>query len=488
MPRIRTIVMWVVLAMIALLAALSVVGACLGAERARAMFSSAPLIVYWIVLALLLAAGFILYPRLLKRPAGMAMHLGALLILAGGMWGSDLAHTLRRRVLGTEKVSRGFMVIPEGRRERRLYRPVAREDGPADETPGDTQETYEVVAELPFEVALRDFRLQYYETPGRRWHLAVEAPLYGSDGRLLDRRQAEIPWEVGRTVPVPFTRARVTVLEYLPRAKPTYAEDAEPAVEIEDAAGRIHRLPARRGAEVTLEAPPMTVHIRRVYACLKVRRTGDGLEPYEAEGEGINPAVELEFVHPDGSRERRFAMALIPQHGRRPGDPAYRYVFPRPIGAEADPDSPVPAMRVRVVRGGRWMTRWLLPGRDDPYASIDLSPLLAEPPAPSEDERLAPELFLVRPTRHIRDYYSDLAVLEDGRTVAEKTIEVNHPLHWGGYHFYQSGYDKEAGRYTVLQVVSDSGLRLVWVGMVLLVGGAFWRFWGEAIVAKVEKN
>jgi len=495
MQRIRTIVMWVALAAIAVLAVLAVVGAFLGAEDARAMFNSVPLLVYWIGLGLLLAAGFIVYPRLLKRPAGLAMHLGTVLILAGGMWGSDLAHGLRHRVWGTEKVPRGFMAIPEGARERRVLDP----DGQT------------VIGELPFDVALRDFRMDYYEMPGLRWHLAVLAPLYGGDGRLVDQRQAEVLWEVGRPVPLPLARAEVTVLEYLPRARPTYEEGAAPAVEIVEHSGETRRLPVREGAEVTLQQPPMTVRVVRVFACLKVRRTDDGgMEPYEAEGEGINPAVELEFVHPDGRRERRFALAIAPGHGRRPGDPDFRYAFPRPTGAEADPESAVPAMHVRVTRAGREMTRWLLPGRDEPYASIDLAPLFPEPGAPPESEqdekpeqeegqggddsaaaepaedRRAPELFLVRPTTPVRDYFSDLVVFEGGQTAAEKTIEVNDPLHYGGYHFYQSDYDHEAGRYTVLQVVSDSGLWLVWVGMVLLVGGAFWRFWAEPAIAKLE--
>jgi hypothetical protein len=492
MKRLRTIVMWVTLAAIAVLLVLSIVGAFLKAERARALFNSAPLIVYWIGLALLLAAGFAVYPRLVKRPAGLAMHLGTLFILVGAMWGSDTAHALRRDLFGAEKVPRGFMAIQEGTRENRVLGP----DG------------QEVIAQLPFDLALHDFRMEYYAMPGLRWHLAVVAPLYGGDGRLVDQRQAEVPWEVGQTVSLPLTRAEVTVLEYLPRAKPTYAEGAAPDVEVVEHSGKVHRLPAREGAEVALQQPPMTVRVVRVFACLKVRRTEEGgLEPYDAAGEGINPAVELEFVHPDGRRERRFAMAIAPGHGRRPGDPDFRYAFPQPTGAEPDPESSVPAMHVRVTRAGREMTRWLLPGRDEPYASIDLAPLFpdGEAPRPDEDrreqpedgqggsappeppeERLTPGLYLVRPDLPVRDYYSDLAVLDGGETAAEKTIEVNDPLHYGGYHFYQSDYDHEAGRYTVLQVVSDSGLWLVWVGMVLLVAGAFWRFWGEAIVTKAE--
>jgi hypothetical protein len=491
MKRLRTIVMWVTLAAVAVLAILSIVGAFLEAEPAEAMFNSPPLIVYWIVLALLLAAGFIVYPRLLKRPAGLAMHLGTLLVLVGAMWGSDTAHALRRDLLGAEKVPSGFMFVREGSRDNRVIDP----------------EDQEVLGELPFDIGLRDFRMEHYAMPGVRWDLAVVAPVYGGDGRLVDRRQAEVPWEAGETVRLPLTRADLTVLEYLPRARPTYEEGAEPVVEVVEHSGKTHRLPVEAGAEVTLEQPPMTVRVERVFTCLKVRETAGGLEPYEAEGEGVNPAVELALVRPDGTRERRFALAIAPGHGQREGDPGFRYAFPRPTGAEKDPDRSVPAMKVRITRAGREMTGWLLPGRDEPYARLDLAPIFPEGGAPDSEEspagdqgaqgtsqaateppeeRQTPDLYLVRPNLPVRDYYSDLVVIDDGEVILEKTIEVNDPLHWGGYHFYQSDYDHEAGRYTVLQVVSDSGLWLVWVGMVLLVAGTFWRFWGEAIVVTSE--
>ncbi|MHC4557978.1 MAG: cytochrome c biogenesis protein ResB, partial [Planctomycetota bacterium] len=47
--------------------------------------------------------------------------------------------------------------------------------------------------------------------------------------------------------------------------------------------------------------------------------------------------------------------------------------------------------------------------------------------------------------RTISDYISELQIIEDDKVVAEKDIEVNHPLHFGGYHFYQSSYDAKAG-------------------------------------------
>ena len=92
--------------------------------------------------------------------------------------------------------------------------------------------------------------------------------------------------------------------------------------------------------------------------------------------------------------------------------------------------------------------------------------------------------FLLRYHKSIRDYISDIQVIKDGNVVAEKAIEVNHPLHFGGYHFYQSSYDDQAHRYTVLSVVSDTGLDLVYAGYLTLGVGVFWHFWVRHIFTK----
>jgi len=84
--------------------------------------------------------------------------------------------------------------------------------------------------------------------------------------------------------------------------------------------------------------------------------------------------------------------------------------------------------------------------------------------------------FLMSYHRVISDYISKLQVIKDGKVVAEKSIEVNHPLHFGGYHFYQHAYDAKAGQYSIFMVVSDTGLSLVYAGYLMLGIGVFWRF------------
>lgn len=84
--------------------------------------------------------------------------------------------------------------------------------------------------------------------------------------------------------------------------------------------------------------------------------------------------------------------------------------------------------------------------------------------------------------RHsIRDFISDLKVIDNGKVVAAKSIEVNKPLCYGGYCFYQSSYDHEKESFTILSVKSNSGIGLVFSGYIFLMIGVVWRLWFRAI-------
>ncbi|MBN2313039.1 MAG: cytochrome c biogenesis protein ResB [Sedimentisphaerales bacterium] len=90
--------------------------------------------------------------------------------------------------------------------------------------------------------------------------------------------------------------------------------------------------------------------------------------------------------------------------------------------------------------------------------------------------------------RMISDYVSELEVVRDGQVVAEKDIEVNHPLHYGGYHFYQQSYDDQAGQFTILSVYSDTGLKMVFIGYWALCIGIFWHLWLRHIFARIKSK
>ncbi|HVP77771.1 MAG TPA: cytochrome c biogenesis protein ResB [Thermodesulfobacteriota bacterium] len=45
-----------------------------------------------------------------------------------------------------------------------------------------------------------------------------------------------------------------------------------------------------------------------------------------------------------------------------------------------------------------------------------------------------------RKEKHVKEYTSLISILENGKEVLKKTIQVNHPLHYKGLAFYQSNY------------------------------------------------
>jgi len=96
--------------------------------------------------------------------------------------------------------------------------------------------------------------------------------------------------------------------------------------------------------------------------------------------------------------------------------------------------------------------------------------------------------FALSYRRAISDYISRLRIIKDDKVAAEKDIEVNHPLSFGGYHFYQHSYDSEAGRYTVLMVVSNTGLAVVYAGYWMLCIGVIWHLWLRHIVARIKSK
>ena len=347
----RRIWLWAALIAIAALALLSIVGAFLGAERAGRLFNSIPLAVFWCLLLTLLVGGFVASGRLIRRPALLAMHLGAVLVLAGGMWGSSAGHWLRARLGGREKVRRGYMLVEPGLAKSSLHE-INNPDP---------------LGRLGFGVKLEKSWVEYYP---------AEEPPYLTVG--ITRRQAaagrqgrRIDWTIGRETPIPFTDAQVKVLQFFPAARFTRE------------AGAMHVVPDASGL----------------------------------------PACKLELTRGD----RTVLGWLIADHGEEP--------------------APLPLANLYAT-AGEWRRAGL------------------------------PTLYLVK-TRAVRDFKSRLSIVRDGKVVASEVIEVNRPLHYGGYHFYHLDYDPAGGQGTVLLVVSDAGLAVVYAGFALICAAAVWRFWVE---------
>ncbi len=88
----------------------------------------------------------------------------------------------------------------------------------------------------------------------------------------------------------------------------------------------------------------------------------------------------------------------------------------------------------------------------------------------------------------IKDYKSILRVVENGKTMTTKTIEVNNPLKYKGFVLYQSSYDPEGERYTGLQVTRNPGLIVVYTGFILLCLGIVFIFYVKPFLRRKLKK
>ena len=194
---------------------------------------------------------------------------------------------------------------------------------------------------------------------------------------------------------------------------------------VRDSQGQSWEIPAEVGRTLELPEPMRRLRVLRTLTNLKVTdRVTD--RPWD----NVNPALDIEIEWADGTRKRTYVLPTDMPHPTNIEDFEFGYV---------------------------------------------------------PNENIMP-----------KDYFSDLVVLDyRNNTQFSKVIEVNKPLHYKGYHFYQSSYGSEIRQtthgsqrvwYTVLNVVSDSGLQMVFAGYILLCAGVFWHCWLRHIPAYFVKR
>lgn len=141
---IKKIIMWSGLYAIVFLIVLSIASAFLGADKATVLFNSFPLIVFWFLLLILLLIS--IFTSKSKNPPILLMHIGAICILLGGMWGSSIGHNISNKLFNQAKIREGYIA---------LYKNVP-------EVNEMTFDAYNHLAKLPFTIILRDFHIENY--------------------------------------------------------------------------------------------------------------------------------------------------------------------------------------------------------------------------------------------------------------------------------------------------------------------------------------
>jgi cytochrome c biogenesis protein ResB len=129
-----------------------------------------------------------------------------------------------------------------------------------------------------------------------------------------------------------------------------------------------------------------------------------------------------------------------------------------------------PALLVSVTGGGKVSERWI-------FAKF---PQMAH--FHSDRENLPFNLVF---QLSIRAYRTDASVLNSaGKELKRQTVEVNLPLSFGGYTFYQASYDEAQHEWSGIQVVRDPGVAVVYAGFGLLTFGVFFTLYAKPYLKK----
>jgi cytochrome c biogenesis protein ResB len=76
----------------------------------------------------------------------------------------------------------------------------------------------------------------------------------------------------------------------------------------------------------------------------------------------------------------------------------------------------------------------------------------------------------------IKQFVSELEILEGGVSKARAFVSVNAPLRWKGWTLYQAGYDEGNPDYSNLLASWDPGVPWIYIGSFLLCLGLAWTF------------
>lgn len=168
MQAIRQQMQWFNLALISGLLGLTVLGAFLGADRAKELFNSPPLWPCWATLILALFAGFVVFAAKMRDFGLAAMHAGCLLVLLGSIWNSGPGHALATRLGLAPKTPWSYLLLHNGEAtnvvcDSTLTQPLGR---------------------LPFTVRLDKFSMDYY--PQRQTDVEPAVKQYRSALTVLE--------------------------------------------------------------------------------------------------------------------------------------------------------------------------------------------------------------------------------------------------------------------------------------------------------------
>jgi len=96
----------------------------------------------------------------------------------------------------------------------------------------------------------------------------------------------------------------------------------------------------------------------------------------------------------------------------------------------------------------------------------------------------------MRSHQQVKDYFATITVLDNNhKEITQKTIEVNYPLRYGGYHFYlEKMSTSNDERVATIKFHNDAGWDWVLGGFILVLLGVFIRLWARPVLQAIRRT
>ncbi|GGK38145.1 MULTISPECIES: cytochrome c biogenesis protein ResB [Flavobacteriaceae] len=107
---------------------------------------------------------------------------------------------------------------------------------------------------------------------------------------------------------------------------------------------------------------------------------------------------------------------------------------------------------------------------------------------PYESLKISDKYSMVMTIPEVKKFSSDIDILTKEGERISTVLEVNKPFKFKGYKIYQLSYDDKMGKWSnlsVLELVRDPWLPVIYIGIFMMIAGAIYMFW---MGNKITKN
>ncbi len=374
---------------------------------------------------------------------------------------------------------KGFLQVFEGEKNNKMLI----EKGFVEDPKTGNMERNVFMKELPFEVALNDFFITRHEKPTERLFVL------DSSGKSIK----SFPIKKGELLKMPKQRMGLTVLNVYPDAHVHEEVIEDAAAPFMPAVNVVVQSPQGKGEgwlfshkDDFLLSPDRSMLVYyRWYETEKEMR--EGIKNFESSSDDSRHQIPHVFQLASGKDFEPRVLHF--EKGKFVENHTWKGAGPIIFDAVKTSFEPVRFLQnarveMQVVNQSDQLKNPAIQlAVGTPQTGIQSQWIFANQRNPHGDGKI-PFDFYYSVDFPIKEYVSQIKILDGGKEVMRKSLRVNHPLKYKGYRLYQASYDQQNEKWAGIQVTRDPGYPLVLVGFIGMMIGLILMFYVNPFLNK----